>query len=77
TLQAQPSVLRLAYRAVEGDLQGKARMKALEERIGELYQEASKTRQGVSPSGNEDGEPPEIPPLLVETEVFNQVREGK
>lgn len=77
TLQAQPSVLRLAYRAVEGDLQGKARMKALEERIGELYQEASETRQGVSPSGNEDGEPPEIPPLLVETEVFNQVREGK
>lgn len=77
TLQEQPSVLRLAYRAVEGDEQGAARLKALAAQMGELYQEARKTKQGTNPSETEDEAPPEIPPLLVETEVFNQVREGK
>lgn len=77
SLQERPSVLRLAYRAGNGDEQGKQRLKALAEKLGDLYQEERKRQLKQKPADGADDEVPEIPPLIVETEIFKPVGEGK
>lgn len=77
SLQERPSVLRLAYRAGNGDEQGKQRLKALAEKLGDLYQEERKRQSKQKPADGADDEVPEIPPLIVETEIFKPVGEGK
>jgi uncharacterized repeat protein (TIGR01451 family) len=77
SLQERPSVLRLAYRAGNGDEQGKPRLKALAEKLGDLYQEERKRQSNQKPADGADEEVPEIPPLIVETEIFNPIGEGK
>ena len=70
-------MLRLAYRAGNGDEQGKQRLKALAEKLGDLYQEERKRQSKQKPADGADDEVPEIPPLIVETEIFNPIGEGK
>jgi len=76
TLQERPSVLRLAYRQQAGDTLGADRLKRLATQMGDMYQQNREAqREAVPPEASE--EPPDIPPLLVETEVFNSMQEGK
>jgi uncharacterized repeat protein (TIGR01451 family) len=77
SLQERPSVLRLAYRAGNGDEQGKPRLTTLAETLGDLYQEERKRQSNEKPADGTDEELPEIPPLIVETEIFNPIGEGK